>query len=495
MPKSKIFERCILWSTPAGQQVQQFGTQKVATKKEQSLDDIQFIFAEVARIDDIIAKSGLKSVSRDDMWFTIPHPNSGDMLCGRAAAKRIEGLAQIAGQRAKLLRRVERSVLEKDVAEVLVERFVRQNREISVKEFDRAMNDVARRSKARCVDLTHFIPCHLMHATDPDELRLGPIVFRNRAAFQKILREKVRGHDHGPDQQKYSRHLLAGAVRYYRSFQWVAEVTIKGCDTKTSEKLAERAVISGLDCLHLVLGARWTNRMRVGGPAIRSDRRGYLSVNPTGTLNVSTSSSAIGQINFSNGWSDSLITDDRKDLLALCSVALEVTVDPDLLRPISRRFLDAAQWFGEGARDISPSTSVVKYVMALERMVMTEEKDDITSLLSDRIASLCFDQSHPEDWDDWKQRAAEIYRLRSKLVHGSMSPLDERSLLNLKTVAETTEVVLLNMLTALGENVIRLEDGNSRRLAKWFQRLVDFAAILVEHHKSEAALQVDGQIA
>ncbi|MBY2909642.1 HEPN domain-containing protein [Rhizobium leguminosarum] len=459
----------------------------MANSKDKLLNDVKFIFTEVARVN-AIAKTNLKSVPRDDLWFTIPHPEKGEMLCGRAAAERIDSLAQLAGSRSKLLRRVERSVLRKNVAEVLVERFIRQLREVNIKEFDRAINDVGKRSKAKCVDLTHFVPCHLMRAKDPDEILLGPIKFRNRSAFRKVLLENIRAHNYGaaPAEIARSRKLMRDAVRYYRSFQWVAEVSVMGCDAVTSRKIAERAVISALDCLHLVLGAGWTDRMRVGGPAIRSDKRGHISANADGQLNISTSLAAVGQVNFAEGWSDKILTPELKDLLDLCSVALEVAVDPDLLRPISRRFLDAAQWFGEAARDLSPSTSLVKYVMALERMVMTDEKDDITSLLSDRVASLCYDISGPVDWDDWKQKASEIYRLRSKLVHGSMSPLDEASLLHLRKTSQMTEAVLLNVLTALGAEVLRMDDGNSKRLAAWFEKLVVWAKQnVVEHAEAQ----------
>lgn len=50
----------------------------------------------------------------------------------------------------------------------------------------------------------------------------------------------------------------------------------------------------------------------------------------------------------------------------LFSVALEAAVNPTLERTLSRRFLDAAQRFGEASRDESPATRTFKYVTALD---------------------------------------------------------------------------------------------------------------------------------
>jgi hypothetical protein len=44
-----------------------------------------------------------------------------------------------------------------------------------------------------------------------------------------------------------------------------------------------------------------------------------------------------------DGWSEGLSSPEQINLLNLFGVALELAVDPALSRPLSQRFLDAAQ--------------------------------------------------------------------------------------------------------------------------------------------------------
>ncbi len=69
-------------------------------------------------------------------------------------------------------------------------------------------------------------------------------------------------------------------MRYYRKFQWVAEVGIKGYDHETSVEIAEQAVISA---------AEWTDQMQIQGPAIVMDRRAKLYLSDSNNLEVSLS--------------------------------------------------------------------------------------------------------------------------------------------------------------------------------------------------------------
>jgi hypothetical protein len=184
---------------------------------------------------------------------------------------------------------------------------------------------------------------------------------------------------------------------------------------------------------------------------------------------VSISRRGAGQVNFADGWSVQLEESNRRTLLELCGNALEAAVDPDLERPISQRFLEAARWFGEGARDDRASTSAVKYVTALERMVMTDERRDITSTLSERVAALS--ASDPEDRATWQAKAREAYEFRSRLVHGSMSPTASAASRGAALGAELAEVTLLRFLSAAGATGLRQDDISTARLTAWFDAL------------------------
>lgn len=451
------------------------------TKQQRQADDIALVFAETRRI----MSTPFAEISRDDMWFDLPHPSApGKMICGRQAMLRLEHLAEEAGEQLGILRRVRRSRLVEHVGQELVQRFVRDGRPIDGKQIDRALSTAAKAARRACEDTTHLLPCHLMLSKDPDEIVLGPVRFLNRRAARRLLlghakarREKERATETGPRDDD-DRPFLVQALKYYRHFNWIAQVEIKGCDRDVSETLARKAVTSALDCLHLALGAQWTDRMRIGGPALKFDRRAKLKISATGSLDYSLSSQGSGQVNFPNGWSERLEDPDMARVLELCGVALEAAVDPDLDRPLSRRLLDAAQWFGEAARDESPSTRVVKYVTALERMLMTEEHDDITTTVSLRLASLCAALGDHEDFERWRLNTRDTYDLRSRLVHGSLSPGAPAVRAGVGKAARLSESGILFALSNFGEDGLRADKISNARIARWFDGLV---ALVQEH--------------
>jgi hypothetical protein len=164
--------------------------------------------------------------------------------------------------------------------------------------------------------------------------------------------------------------------------------------------------------------------------------------------------------------------EDYGNALRLCGLALEAAVDPDLDRPLSRRFLDAAAWFGEAVREESAAARVVKYVTALERMLMTDEAADITRLVSERVAAVCFEMPSRESFEEWRSSTQRAYALRSKLVHGSLSPTSPEILGELGMVASVSSMGVQGGLALLGEAGLRAEGVSTRTLADFYNRTV-----------------------
>ncbi len=323
----------------------------MTAKADKYVEDVLFILEECARLQRVAMAGEFHQIAQKDAWFSLPHPSGqGLILCGHAAEERLEALSEAAGRRAGLLHRVQLQTLRKPLGELLIQRFVRERREISRGQVDRMLSKVGQEARGKCRSIIHFIPCHLMRTPDPERLQIGPVTFLNREAFDRRLRGKRRAyHATSEDtERKWAKKLTRDAFRYYRSFSWVAEVRIDGCDDGTSEGLAEASVTSALDCFQVLIGAQWTNRMRVGGPAIPDDRRGKLRL-VSDELAVALSLQGQGQVNFEDGWSQQVVQPRFARPIELFGIALEAALNPDLARPLSRRFLDAAQWFGEAA--------------------------------------------------------------------------------------------------------------------------------------------------
>ncbi len=387
---------------------------------------------------------------------------------------RLEELADLAARRAGIDRQVNVLTVRKPLGDSLIRRFVLEGRPITIQHIERAMSEAARRASKELRTTTHFLPCHLMIAQQPARFALGPVTFLRRSEFRHLVARRL-----WLERAKHRANwkFIGDAIRYYKTFGWVAEVTVPQCDAETSKVIAERAVTAALNCLHLLFGAQHTREMTVGGPAIQRDKRGEFRINEE-QLSFVASYGGPGAVGFNDDWTTLLDGEDARELVSLCGVALEAAVDPTLERPLSDRFLDAAHWFGEAVRERSPAAKVIKYVTALERMFMTNERDNITDIVSQRVATFCADPAVTGDFARVEANAHKAYDLRSKLAHGSMSPKDAAVYEGVRLGAELGRDALLNGLSGFKSEGLRQSRVPAKRVAEWFQSWVHHFALL-----------------
>jgi hypothetical protein len=238
--------------------------------------------------------------------------------------------------------------------------------------------------------------------------------------------------------------------------------------------------------LHLLFGAGHTKKMTIGGPAITRDKRGKISI-VDDDLSFSASYGGPGEVGFNDDWIGLLDNPDGRELLELCGVALEAAVDVSIERPLSDRFLDSVHWFGEAVRERSPAAKVIKYVTALERMFMTDERDNIADTVSQRIATFCSDPAVSGDFERIAAQARRVYDLRSKLAHGSMSPKDDAVYDGVRIGAQLGRDALLSGLTAFRSDGLRQEAVRSKQIAQWFQSWVEHFARVRDQFIAAAA--------
>lgn len=439
------------------------------------VDDVLFIFSESSRLMRM-AMDNFASIPREDDFHWLPHPEGrGQIICGAAAAKKIDLLAQKAAGQAGLTNRIELETIRRPLAKILVQRFQKERRLVDKKQIDRALSAAVKQARAEMSDRTHFVPCHLFSANDPPRIVMGPVTFHCRTSFRKLILERRNRSFVGPrcEQELNRRRLAAKSLRYYRNFSWVAEVSLQNFDRHTSNEIATYAVTSAVGFLHMILGYNRSDRMQVGGMAVRVDRRASLTISDAGYVEPSTSTAGFGHVEYQNGWSVGANADNFQSWLELCGVALEAAVNPDLTRDLSRRLLDAVQWFGEACRDKSNSTRTIKFMTAVERLLTTGDKDDISRMLSERAANFCF---YPDgNRAEWRSKVREAYDFRSSLVHGALSPRDPRVGKGAQLAAEVSQALLLSMLDAIGDEGLRADKWSATKLAKWFADIEVFA--------------------
>jgi predicted nuclease of predicted toxin-antitoxin system len=439
-------------------------------KKQTPVDAVEFIFAECARFMQFLPND-FRSIPRDDLLHTIPDPRGrgSHLICGKVAAQKLEELAERATAQGNLSGKIDKNTIVEPLRYLLVKRFLQERKDVNTKNVDRLLSAAARHARAKCTSVTHFIPCHLTFVEEPNELRFGPVVFRSRRNFRALIAPVMRSYRSEVTlQNDGSRGMLLDVLDYYRAFKWFGEVTIDNCDERTSNRLALDAVTSGLDRIHIIFGAGFTDDMRVGGLKVTKDVRVRLAFSRDKKLMYTWSRTPIGQVNFPIGWSEVLRRDDIERLCRLAGVALETAVNPDLRRPLSQRFIDAIRWYGEAARDASAAAQVVKYVTAIERMLMTEEKDDIATTVAQRASVFCFDAHDTEARSRRFDEVRKLYHLRSRLVHGSKSPFSSDVVDGIYTGATVAREVILMCTSVLGEAGLKDSTQTTRKLSRWF---------------------------
>jgi hypothetical protein len=457
--------------------------------KDRLVEDVQFILAECSRFwalqQEWFTTHHAPEELRDGFLWELPHPTDerAKIPCGRAGVGRVEDLARVAAQRAGIDRQVDILTVRTPLAKALVRRFILEKRPVNIQQVERSLSEACKRAKADLKTITHYIPCHLMLAERPEHFTIGPITFLRQRLFRRMLAASVR---RAKSEHNKDRRFVGDVAKYYRTFGWVAVVTVPECDEKTSQRVAEESVTCALNCLHLIFGPQYTSRMVVGGPAIIGDSRGKFYYKE-GKLSFEASYGGPGEVGFGDDWLHLLADPQAQHIFKLCGIALESASNPKLLRPLSQRFLDAAKWYGEAVRETSRAAKVVKYVTALERMLMTDEQDNIADSVSERIAAFCLDPFVTGDFERLKAQAHKAYSLRSKLVHGSMSQSDFRVYEGIKIGSDIGRNAILNSLMAMNGNGLTTSDARLREVARWFEGHVAYSKSIRDQFNGHGA--------
>jgi Apea-like HEPN len=264
-------------------------------------------------------------------------------------------------------------------------------------------------------------------AGDPDTFAIGSVTFTTVTKFNQQMAAKFDAYvrrDCSPLETEIDEGLLADARHYFDGFTWVGEVKVRNCDAGTSKMRGQLAVTAALNFVHVLFGSYHTDRMMGAGSRMDKDRRAHMTMNDAGRIDISCSSSAASAVGFSNGWGRLLEGESMEVLLSGAGKSLEPLVNPAVRRPLGTRLTDAVGWFGDAVREEAPAAQIVKAVTALETLVMTDEHEEIASLLSARAAALCYDPQQEKTFEELNATMLHAYDMRSRLAHGSLSPLD-----------------------------------------------------------------------
>ena len=293
----------------------------------------------------------------------------------------------------------------------LTGRFVHQGREADESQAMRMLAAALRRAQVDVEDRAHFIPCRLFEGSGPAGLAVGPVMFQRTEAFHEA---HAAGLATDPE-------FAALFERDFAPWDWVAEVTVRGCDRIISRERAMKAVDGALDILRLFAGADASSRLgRAGAPGLPGVMPAGLWADSTGRLHpVRAERDAPAAAE--TGWMKRAHDEDGRDWLDRAGRCLEPLADPALNWPLADRFREAASWFGEGVTETYRAARTLAFVTAVECAVIPGDHGDVWRAVTRRAAILARD-AEGGSVEEWLGRAEKIYEIRSQIVHGAVSP-------------------------------------------------------------------------
>ena len=437
---------------------------------QRDLENLRSLFSEMGRIQLAFADKDYRP-DPDSLFCGIADPaGRGHIPIGRQGMAMLTELAVSAIKAAGLEGRVSEATARDTLGPILLRTFKKEKIPITLLALQKTYGETAKSMRIALRSRTFLIPCHLVDTAEPEEIRLGPVTFLNRAAFRRLFRSAAPARSDtawkGED-----RRLLAQAMRHYRGYRWVAAVRIDDCEAELAKDYAAKAAELALSGLQLFFGARAAGRMAIGGGPQGWQREAELQITETGEFAITISQAFKSGAGFEKGWSTELDHTGMRRGMNLCGVALEAAF-PGLKRPLSDRVLGAIQWYGEAVRDVSPATRLIKFMTAVEHIVLTGEKIGVTPLMAQRVSALVYEIGSGASRQEVRKEFLRLYALRSKLVHGSVSPWEPEIRRNLAAAADLAEQVIHSALSEWGADGLQSARATAPRMRSWYHEIV-----------------------
>lgn len=115
----------------------------------------------------------------------------------------------------------------------------------------------------------------------------------------------------------------------------------------------------------------------------------------------------------------------------------------DELTPLQEDLLTAIMWFGNAAKEIDRKMKFVKYMMALEALLVPDGVQRKSDTIAKRFASIVFATNPSVDKKEAFKDMRELYRLRNSIIHSGEGYVYEDDLEKLYIWAKITVQMLL----------------------------------------------------
>jgi hypothetical protein len=430
--------------------------------------ELEFICRQLLRFAKMPAKELIAYLRKhpEESFCTIPRPDGkGHYHCGALAWKKFGVLVDCVFELApSLAKRVERARTKDTIVSAFICRVLKEGRVVDQETSELVLLDILEVLRQSLVVTEHYLPCVLFLHGGPKVFSIGPVTFSRRVkffqdkkqAFKRSVVKEMEAHiEHvnsavargfhreraatEADSKRFIRGLQARAIKTYRAYPWIASVKVTDCDEEISKERAARIVEMALHTIRVILGARHTKKLRLAWSRSDALRTAHMWTDARDVIRVSIGSSSIGPVGAEN-WHDAMM--QSKNELVVFGSSLAPLVDPIEVSHLHERFIDSINWFGDAATDPVPTSSIVKYVSSIERLLFGKVAREHKKTFANRVR-LILDVFGCDDDHNTYEMALKVYDARSALLHGAYSPRDETVQLVVHHAEELSRMCLL----------------------------------------------------
>lgn len=422
--------------------------------------DFKFIGQELGRLLDMQPSELRKHLVEhpEDFFATLSGPD-GDALFFTAEGERrfrqiaVRGLDAIGAARRKhflpeIVEKLKAEFIGRKVAKFII------SEENAHDLFDASLAAAT----AEHVPLVHFIPCSVVAGDRPPRFDIGPVSFvlsktfleENDLALRKCL-----------DMTQGPQWAYEGIHRFFAGFHWVARVSVDACEPTVSQRRARKIAQFALDLFKLIVGSGRASNVRQGYDLGMPISTATLISPEPDRFSFSLHREA-HDVALADSW-HSVLLSSRGWKIAESVVETYSKTWDDLPEPL-QRFLDGLTWHGEAVSDLEPQSRLVKFWIAIERVVCLQRSDNITR----RAAVLT-----SKDRSDFENRfkvCQSLYGKRSSVIHGSAARGSE-DFLALALSTENLSRAVLSSYLFIVENLRRHNQLTNSALKLAFGRL------------------------
>lgn len=430
-----------------------------------------------------------------DALHTIPHPkNNGPLIIGQVGTERLWAIAdRYLKANPERKARANRAALVEKLRRSFTPVFLQERRRVDDGGIGNWIAEAYRAAEADHLELTHFIPCALFFGEKVKQFSIGPVTFvhvseffsSHELEFEKLRSKFAARHraqvkkavENGfpeknaatPEQSEaWGHHLANGVLDSFRSYTWFAKISVPSCESETSYDRALFTTRGALNFIKVLLGSRYTYRLRTAEDPSFPAKSARLSQDIDGEFRVFLSDNPLDNT-VGDEWAE-VLTQGTGGFYAVAGRILSQTLGFSRPPHLCARFMDALYWYGDAIAERSPPAKILKFVNAIERICGTGKEAGVTELVITR-AAIIYARPGQKTFAEAAAEVAAIYDCRSKLVHGSLSPFDDSVRRQVVKTHDITRFVLLGGLDRF--HALGLEDCKFRErdLRRYYQAL------------------------